>query len=572
MIWPPCRGKISRTSLWINKYMLETLNQIIPDLAKKMEGIIGNKLRIKTTDDSFITSWSRIPNCADFQISTGNKDLKLLPLGISVNERTEVKIFIMPEKNKPLNKYISYQLKRLEKLREKDPRAFWHVAWLHMKTSRAFRASAFQHVLTGWERKYPKNIILRIWKKVHTMANKMDDETDYRRVYIPKPGSDSKRPLGVPTIPWRIYNHMFTNFMSQYLRKSFLPSQHGFIPGKGTLTAWREIFDKVINSDFIYECDLKQFFPSVNVAKISDILIELGVPKRTVYWIENVNRVNPKLPDNLELDESKVIMSEQDKYDISHGIFRPESKIYDVFREINNDQLLFEITGLDNWFEILQQQWAILDSFGGATIPGQFEGVPQGLPSSPLLSILTLKKFLQQAPSVSYADDPIFYGNKDFQIKDMEELKLNLSKSSWVKRDGKWLKPLKYLGLTYHPQDGSLHASTRKGSTLSLGKPFEKRILESESSRLEHIFNEANPYRKSSRAIWENKIFGLIQSRLYSGSWNINLPEQDFSWKPIHGSWGSWRDRRNINIFNSSSKAIRWLVRDRERKFRKVRS
>jgi hypothetical protein len=47
-----------------------------------------------------------------------------------------------------------------------------------------------------------------------------------------------------------------------------------------------------------------------------------------------------------------------------------------------------------------------------------YVGVPQGAPTSPLLAILTLKTFLTQQKSVSYADDPIFYGDSDFTIQD----------------------------------------------------------------------------------------------------------------------------------------------------------
>jgi len=45
-------------------------------------------------------------------------------------------------------------------------------------------------------------------------------------------------------------------------------------------------------------------------------------------------------------------------------------------------------------------------------------GVPQGAPTSPFLSIIALKPFLLQQRSVSYADDPIFFGDEYFEIKD----------------------------------------------------------------------------------------------------------------------------------------------------------
>jgi len=58
-------------------------------------------------------------------------------------------------------------------------------------------------------------------------------------------------------------------------------------------------------------------------------------------------------------------------------------------------------------------------------------GVPQGSPLSPLLSMLGMRVFLFQQPSVSYADDPIFYKNKGFTIYDDTDqgLTINHAKS-----------------------------------------------------------------------------------------------------------------------------------------------
>jgi len=51
-------------------------------------------------------------------------------------------------------------------------------------------------------------------------------------------------------------------------------------------------------------------------------------------------------------------------------------------------------------------------------IPG---GFPQGMNMSPFLSMLALKNYLSQQDSTSYADDPIFYSNKTFDIMDEPE-------------------------------------------------------------------------------------------------------------------------------------------------------
>lgn len=64
-----------------------------------------------------------------------------------------------------------------------------------------------------------------------------------------------------------------------------------------------------------------------------------------------------------------------------------------------------------------------------------WSGVVQGFSTSPFLAILILKGFLTQgAPkvkSVSYADDPIFYSDEDFEIKGvpLRGIEINESKS-----------------------------------------------------------------------------------------------------------------------------------------------
>jgi hypothetical protein len=62
---------------------------------------------------------------------------------------------------------------------------------------------------------------------------------DYTRVYIPK-GEKGYRPLRVPSPEFRLYLHLYSNFLTFFLSKD-MRYQHGFIPGLGTLLAWKDI-------------------------------------------------------------------------------------------------------------------------------------------------------------------------------------------------------------------------------------------------------------------------------------------------------------------------------------------
>jgi hypothetical protein len=95
---------------------------------------------------------------------------------------------------------------------------------------------------------------------------------------------------------------------------------------------------------------------------------------------------------------------------------------------------------------------------------------------------------------------------------------LEPAKSGWVKKDGKWLKSYKNLGMLYDTKD--LWASTRGTkhgpSNLKLSR---KNYLNKEILDLKYILED--------KEFFDN-YFGFIQSRLFQNDWNPKYP-QDFS-------------------------------------------
>lgn len=532
------------------------------------------------------TGWTRIPNCFKFELKIGGLNPQWKELGIDKRDNSIKKI--TPYTNEPMNKYMKFQIKRLQRIKyDSDHYKYWKIVWCLLKHSKSFRTSAINHVFTNWYKKIPYWQILK-WSAMTTKIFKnWDDNLIYRRVYIPK--GDTHRPLGVPSEEWRLALHMFNNFVQIYTSHQVLDSQHGFIPGRGCLTAWREVFKKVIENNFIYECDLKQFFPSVHVNTISEVLESYGMPKRVMYWLENINRCLPEFPLEEKLDESKYKMTAQDQKDIANGYFRWESKLYDPVRHLvdantgtftswegtykaDGWELLHSILAEEqmNLFEFVQMQWALLDSYSATTMPGHFVGVPQGAPTSPLTSILTLKDFLTQKPSISYADDPIFYDKEDFDIKgdSNKGIIIHEQKSRFIKRDNRWLETLKYLGLEYNPFTDSLLGNTKKGSRLELTKNFRNEILKK-------FRPNATP---SWKLLFELDDIGMLFSRLYIGSWSTDDIEtkQDFKLKCNKKSLGDiiynkfkhpiLLKEEVMNTFNISSFASQLLSRNLKKK------
>jgi len=80
-----------------------------------------------------------------------------------------------------------------------------------------------------------------------------------RRVYIPKPGSDKQRPLGIPTAG-------LVRILEQVYEQDFIDDSYGFRPQRSAHDALKALSDAVRNKpvNHIVEADIKGFFDNVN--------------------------------------------------------------------------------------------------------------------------------------------------------------------------------------------------------------------------------------------------------------------------------------------------------------------
>jgi len=428
---------------------------------------------------------------------------------------------------------------------------------------------------------------------VSKIINKGIDEMESHRVYIPK-GQKGFRPLGVPEPEWRLLLHMYSNFLTFFLKDKF-PHQHGFIPGLGTLTAWKEIFEKgYIHQDFIKEWDFKSFFDKVHLNRITEILLNLGCPKHVVYFLENINRSHVKLPKEELLDESQEREKQKSHQDIKEGVLNATQKMFEPIKEFlaanspPEDPLagfrllnqFMEEDESESIQEYLQLQWALFDSFKPAKIPTQFEGVAQGSPTSPILANLIMNiwisKNIEEGHNiVAYADDSVTFSDKPIKLECPSDTGciINQEKSGYVKYNKIWIKPLIFLGLKFDGEKFS--ANTRKGSKLELSDKMKfllemlneisnKRGLYSWDDVLKYVESPDAGYYKDNAESWENlfrsKLIGFIQSRLYSGNWNLEDMTQDFNMKFVNNSWMDTKLNPGIkSVFIGSSYAIHSL-------------
>jgi RNA-directed DNA polymerase len=87
-----------------------------------------------------------------------------------------------------------------------------------------------------------------------------------RRVYIPKPGSTKKRPLGIPSFEDKLVQMALKKVLEQIYEADFEESSYGYRPGRRQHQALdklgRTIQQKRVR--YVVEADIKGFFDHVN--------------------------------------------------------------------------------------------------------------------------------------------------------------------------------------------------------------------------------------------------------------------------------------------------------------------
>jgi RNA-directed DNA polymerase len=110
-----------------------------------------------------------------------------------------------------------------------------------------------------------------------------------KRVWIPKPGSNEKRPLGVPTLRDRIVQGALLHVMEPIFERDFAPQSYGFRPGKGCKEALRRV-DELLKSGshWVVDADLKAYFDTIPQERLMDRIREKIADGRVLKLLEQM--------------------------------------------------------------------------------------------------------------------------------------------------------------------------------------------------------------------------------------------------------------------------------------------
>jgi len=118
--------------------------------------------------------------------------------------------------------------------------------------------------------------------------NWKDTTPPVRRVWIPKPGKNEKRPLGIPVMVERARQHLAKLALEPEWEARFEPNSYGFRPGRSCHDAIEAIFNAIKQkAKYVLDADLKGAFDHINHQKLLDKLKTYPAMKRIIQaWLK----------------------------------------------------------------------------------------------------------------------------------------------------------------------------------------------------------------------------------------------------------------------------------------------
>jgi RNA-directed DNA polymerase len=109
-----------------------------------------------------------------------------------------------------------------------------------------------------------------------------------RRVWIPKPGTEEKRPLGIPTMKDRALQALVKLALEPEWEARFEPNSYGFRPGRACHDAVAAIFDSIrYKAKYVLDADIAKCFDRIDQRKLLHKLNTFPTMRRQIKsWLK----------------------------------------------------------------------------------------------------------------------------------------------------------------------------------------------------------------------------------------------------------------------------------------------
>lgn len=144
------------------------------------------------------------------------------------------------------------------------------ASYLNVETLREIHKKMNRHKAYGIDRitkeDYEENLEANLENLVKRMKSGNYKPRPIKRVYIPKDGSNKKRPLGISCYEDKLVENAIGQILSMIYEPKFHNESYGFRPNRNCHQAVREVIEYVQyrKTNYVVEADIKGFFDNVN--------------------------------------------------------------------------------------------------------------------------------------------------------------------------------------------------------------------------------------------------------------------------------------------------------------------
>lgn len=215
----------------------------------------------------------------------------------------------MPEEGRPLQQQrrcgdihlmprneesVATKLQRIAEKARSDPKCrftsllhlmnrelLWECFWQLKDT----RASGIDRVT---KEQYAENLMENLDDLIGRLHRMAYVPQPVRRVYIPKPGSDKQRPLGIPVLEDKLVQAGLSRILQAIYEEDFVDDSYGFRPGRSGHDALR-VLGRTIErqgTQYVVEADIKGFFDNVDQDQLVAFLSHRVADRRVLRYIK----------------------------------------------------------------------------------------------------------------------------------------------------------------------------------------------------------------------------------------------------------------------------------------------
>jgi RNA-directed DNA polymerase len=162
-----------------------------------------------------------------------------------------------------------------------DPKTLW----------RGFEQVKANQGAAGVDRQSVEDFERHLIKNLKQLSEQLRDGTfqpqPVRRVWIPKPGSTEKRPLGIPTVRDRVVQAALRMVLEPIFERDFAEHSYGFRPNRGCKDALRHVDDLLKQGyTWIVDADLKSYFDTIPQDRLIERVEEKVSDGRVIGLVE----------------------------------------------------------------------------------------------------------------------------------------------------------------------------------------------------------------------------------------------------------------------------------------------